>query len=94
VLENRWVRLLGEASFAIYILQWISWNIFYTAFPEAPRPWLLVALTVLGTILMAIVSHRFFETPMRHWLRGTRPAAAEPMPGIKWDRVANLRQEH
>ena len=93
VLENRWVCLLGEASFAIYILQWIAWNIFYTALPEAPRPWWLVALTVTVTILVAIICHRFFETPLRRWLRGHQPSAARQNTGFRWDRVANVPQE-
>jgi peptidoglycan/LPS O-acetylase OafA/YrhL len=76
-LENSRVRLLGEASYSLYIVQWIPWLLLYGAWLEgAPPPWWLVALTVAGTVLISLASFRFLETPLRRWFRRSRSPQA------------------
>jgi hypothetical protein len=68
-LERGWLVLLGEASYALYILHWIPLTLLIWAMAGA-RPPALLGLAVLGaTLLAALASYRWIETPSRAWLR-------------------------
>jgi exopolysaccharide production protein ExoZ len=74
------VELLGNASYAIYLVQVFTLPlagkvfkaVFYTAHPE-----ILVWTSTLFTILVGLLAHRLVEKPMLAWLaygkRGMRP---------------------
>jgi peptidoglycan/LPS O-acetylase OafA/YrhL len=73
-LERGWLVLLGEASYALYLLHWIplSLLIWATAGGRPPAP---VSLAALGATLLAVLAcYRWVERPSRAWLR------ARPLP--------------
>jgi peptidoglycan/LPS O-acetylase OafA/YrhL len=75
-LDRPAMTLLGEASYALYILQLPVGLVAISALgliTPAPVLWPLVAIALL--IGLSVLSHRFFETPTRRWIRnaaGTR----------------------
>lgn len=68
VLSNRYALILGNSSYAIYLLQWPVYLIFTNMLNihnlnQAQFCWYLAALTIIS-----IVVYRNFETPIRKWL--------------------------
>lgn len=78
VLESKWVVILGEASYALYMVHWMAlmfWN--YTDFGMAGA-WTLV----LSLVPLSLVFHAWMEKPARRLILGdrlhrTRPAASD-----------------
>ncbi|QCB96569.1 acyltransferase [Arthrobacter sp. PAMC25564] len=64
-LARRPMILLGEASFALYMIHAPLMMIFMIADPPEGAGWLLMA----GTVGLSIAVFRWFETPARHWTR-------------------------
>lgn len=62
--------LLGEASYSLYILQ----RPVYGVYKQVTARWLSEGSTlhfyifIVVLTLLAIVSYRYFETPVRHWI--------------------------
>ncbi|MEO5781191.1 MAG: acyltransferase [Arthrobacter oryzae] len=59
--------LLGEASFALYMIHTPLMNLYSIAYPPEAVGWLLMA----GTAGVSIAVFRWFETPARIWTRAT-----------------------
>lgn len=69
-LDRPALTLLGEASYALYILQLPIGLVAIAALGAmtyAPIAWPLVAIALLTGA--SVMSHRYFERPTRHWIR-------------------------
>lgn len=68
VLENRWLRLVGERSYGLYL-----WHV--------PAIWVfgLTPLAPLAAWGMTLLSWRFVEKPVTQWMR-RRSGSADVMP--------------
>ncbi len=64
-LASRPMVLLGESSFALYMIHIPLMMIALIARPPEPVGWLVMA----GIIAASIAVFRWFETPARHWTR-------------------------
>lgn len=76
-LSARWLVLLGEASFSIYILHtglifWFHW-VLREAFGVVPAGAADFALTFGFVIGASLVAFLFFERPMRRWILERAP---------------------
>lgn len=77
-LERPWMVLLGEASYALYIIHWsVVTLIQQRVFGSASGP-LLHGLLMLATVAASVLVYRFFELPWRARLRGTPPPGLQP----------------
>ena len=75
-LEWRWLLLLGESSYCLYLLHVIILGMFLFSNPTritttSLSTWFCGAVAAIG---VAVLAFRFVEEPARKWLRG-RPAA-------------------
>ncbi len=67
VFSHRWLVLLGEASYALYLLHVIVAVWFYQYLHIAPtRVAYLLYLTI--AVAVSIVSYKYFEVPARQWV--------------------------
>jgi len=79
----RLIALLGEASYALYLLHTlVLWACRMLAirlgFPVADAPWAYAGGVMLAAVAASVVAHRFFDQPITEWLRRRFvPAAAE-----------------
>ncbi len=73
-LERPWLVLLGEASYALYILHWAVLSFLHRGFLGAAATPAVHALFMFGTVGLAVLCYRFFELPWRRRLRGRPPA--------------------
>jgi peptidoglycan/LPS O-acetylase OafA/YrhL len=89
-LSAGWIVLLGEASYALYILHYpLGHEIYQLAshfgWPGETLPFPIV---LLGLIAASVVTFRYLEVPARGWVRGVlsrRPERArEAMANGKW----------
>jgi peptidoglycan/LPS O-acetylase OafA/YrhL len=75
---------LGDVTYGCYLLHPIViWTLLWFALPGAPglaMPWrIAVLLAVLGaTCVVATLSERWFERPLREWARFTSTRRASP----------------
>lgn len=69
-LRHKWLVLLGEASFSLYILQKPLHGIYEKLMPASidPHGALHVYLFVVLLTICALLSYWLFETPARRWL--------------------------
>ena len=74
VLGRPLAVLLGEASYALYLLHALP--IMALAAYVRPAGPALPLLAMALTVPLAVLCFRAFETPARRWLRGPRPADA------------------
>jgi peptidoglycan/LPS O-acetylase OafA/YrhL len=76
VLENRALVLLGEASYALYIIHWSGVTLLRLGFlGTLGTPWGHAAF-LLGTVGVSVLCYRYIEVPCRLWLRGTKREGA------------------
>lgn len=68
-LSQRWVVLLGEASFALYLLHIPLWGIFAFV-ARTPRGPLEFGGFFLVLTAISIATFRWVEVPLRGWIRG------------------------
>ncbi len=94
-LELPWLVRLGEASFALYIVQEPVMNYWYLAIHEphhrAHPPW-VVAGQVVAVVLVSFLAWRWVETPAQRLIRRWGEARLDPRsrwPGWSW-RLAAL----
>lgn len=71
LLRRRWMVLLGEASYALYIIHWSGVTILRMGYFGEKPPWAVVALFLFGTVGASVLCHRWIEVPWRAKLRGT-----------------------
>ncbi|MCW5665292.1 MAG: acyltransferase [Piscinibacter sp.] len=78
VLERPALVLLGEASYALYIIHWsVVTLIQQRVFGAASTPALHAAL-LLATVAASVLVYRGFELPWRLRLRGAQPPGLSP----------------
>ena len=75
-LEWRWLLLLGESSYCLYLLHALIMGMFLFPNPAhittpSLRRWFCGAVTATA---VAVLAFRFVEEPARKWLRGKPPA--------------------
>ncbi|MCB0965245.1 MAG: acyltransferase [Ilumatobacter sp.] len=71
LLERPTMVRLGEASYALYIFQWIPWLLLYDG-GRTERGFWPVFLTVVATVIASVAIHRWFEVPVDRTLRRRR----------------------
>jgi peptidoglycan/LPS O-acetylase OafA/YrhL len=91
-LEFRWLLLLGESSYAFYLLHVMVLGMFlFPITPQSPTPRDLNSFVPLATpgrligaavttTVVAVLVFRFVEEPARKWLRGKPRPHAAPTP--------------
>ena len=80
LLENRQLVLLGEASYALYIVHWSVTTFLRMHFlGDAGTPF-VHGLFLIGTVALSVVCYRWIEVPWRQRLRGAPWAAAAVAP--------------
>jgi len=67
-LRKPWMILLGQASFCIYILQ-LPVNMIVKALLDPVSPLLARFAYIPAMIVFSIILYRYFEEPMREWIR-------------------------
>ncbi|MBI0446540.1 acyltransferase [Deinococcus sp. DB0503] len=71
VMTNRTLVLLGESSYALYLLHFPLWFLFLRVLGHLGIPatsgWVF-AVYLLGMVLASIAAHRLIELPMQRWL--------------------------
>jgi hypothetical protein len=73
-----WARYLGTRSYGIYLWSWPLQVLLVFRWRDLSDG-ALAAATVLGTLVLAELSHRFVEAPLRHRVAwAERPAARRP----------------
>jgi peptidoglycan/LPS O-acetylase OafA/YrhL len=79
-LHARWLVLLGEWSYAFYLLHRAVMAFAEKAIPHptAPVEVGLFVVTFVAALGVAIVAHRWFERPVERWIRGERHRAGLP----------------
>lgn len=77
LLEHRWMLLLGEASYSLYLIHYVVVMVLEERALGGNRPGLplLVAAIVL-TVLASIACYKLIEMPARRALRGSAPRPA------------------
>jgi len=77
IFSMRWLVVLGEASYAIYILHvpiWTWWDRVARVLLDLNLPPTLDFSLYLGCVLsISVIAMAYFERPMRGWLRRNRP---------------------
>lgn len=82
VLERPALVLLGEASYALYIIHWPVVTVINQKWLGAASTPALHALLMLATVAASVAVYRYFELPWRARLRGQPPAAGRPEPHV------------
>jgi peptidoglycan/LPS O-acetylase OafA/YrhL len=89
ILAHRWLSGPGrDLSYGMYL-----WHlpVFILLIPLVPSLAVRVPLTAALTVLMAYLSFRFVETPIRRWAsRKMEPAVVRPAPGPAQEPVREL----
>jgi peptidoglycan/LPS O-acetylase OafA/YrhL len=89
-VENKTIILLGDASYSIYLLQWVFFSVMMAAGVAANV--LLVPKIVLAWMMTAILSlgcYRYFERPARSFIR--RVMAPERFSGLFLRKPSTVR---
>jgi peptidoglycan/LPS O-acetylase OafA/YrhL len=69
---SRWLAapklvLLGDASYALYLIHWLPLGFLLRGYFGPPTPW-LGPLVILALVLLSVALHRGFEAPVRRWM--------------------------
>ena len=70
LLERRWMVLLGEASYALYIIHWSVTSFLRMGYLGGWASPAVHTLFLLGTVGAAVLCYRYIEVPWRARLRG------------------------
>lgn len=79
-LERRWMVLLGEASYALYIIHWSVTTFLRMGFLGAYGTPLVHLLFLVATVGASLLVYRYVEVPWRKRLRGEPGRAATALP--------------
>jgi len=80
LLERPWMVLLGESSYALYMIHWSVTSFLRLHWlGEWDTPWVHVAC-LLATVGASVLCYRHIEVPWRERLRGAREPAAGLVP--------------
>lgn len=68
LLGNSWLVLLGNASYALYLLHWLplGYLLNHNVSPGVAPMW--IALIILSLVMMSVFVYRWFESPFRLWI--------------------------
>jgi peptidoglycan/LPS O-acetylase OafA/YrhL len=89
-VENKTIILLGDASYSIYLLQWVFFSVMAAAGVAVNA--LLVPKIVLAWMMTAILSlgcYRYFERPARSFIR--RVMAPDRFSGLFLRKTSAVR---
>ncbi|GAB2560043.1 acyltransferase family protein [Leucobacter ruminantium] len=64
-LDVQPLRWVGERSYGIYLWHWPLLIVFAAAFGEGVEPWIVGLVTLVLTIVVAALSYRYVERPIR-----------------------------
>lgn len=64
-LDVQPLRWVGERSYGIYLWHWPLLIVFAAAFGEGVEPWIVGLVTLLSTVVVAALSYRYVERPIR-----------------------------
>jgi peptidoglycan/LPS O-acetylase OafA/YrhL len=70
LLRQPWMVLLGEASYALYIIHWSVTTFLRLGWLGAAGTPAVHLLFLLGTVAASVLCYRFIEVPWRRRLRG------------------------
>ena len=71
LLERPWMVMLGEASYALYIIHWSVTSFLRLGWLGPAASPTVHGLFLLGTVAAAVLCYRYVEVPWRRRLRGT-----------------------
>lgn len=78
-LDRRFFIELGEASYAVYILQMPILTFVTTALELSPlHPLMRASIAIAILVGVSLAVHRLFEVPARRWIRQTLMSRAAP----------------
>ncbi|HAL92784.1 MAG TPA: hypothetical protein DCM68_07155 [Verrucomicrobia bacterium] len=69
LLSVRWLHYLGEASYGVYILQLPVYGIWMCTGVAPAQTELFFYLYLASLLIVSTVLFRWFETPLRRWMR-------------------------
>jgi peptidoglycan/LPS O-acetylase OafA/YrhL len=76
LLERPWMVLLGESSYALYMIHWSATSFLRLHWlGDWHGPWVHLGF-LLATVVASVLCYRFIEVPWRERLRGARAPAA------------------
>lgn len=78
LLAQPWMVLLGEASYALYIIHWSVTTFLRLGWLGAAGTPAVHLLFLLGTVGASVLCYRFIEVPWRRRLRGNSPETSDP----------------
>ena len=82
LLERPWMVLLGESSYALYMIHWSVTSFLRLRWlGEWDTPWVHAAL-LLATVGASVLCHRAIEVPWRERLRGSHEPAVGLAPAV------------
>ncbi len=74
-------RTTGDVSYPLYALHWATWAVMLRLYPDGWKPLLPVWFPALAVVLAPVVAwtaFRFYDAPVRRWLRA-RKCATKPL---------------
>lgn len=71
LLENRNLILLGDASYALYIIHWSATTFLRMNFLASAGTPFVHSLFLIGTVALSVACYRWIEVPWRQRLRGS-----------------------
>jgi len=71
-LSRPFMVVLGDASYALYLLHWLPLSLLLSGPAFLRESWLVPPLTVLGMVVASIVLFRVFENPLRLRIRNAK----------------------
>ncbi|WP_172191241.1 acyltransferase family protein [Actinomyces faecalis] len=79
LLEARPMTWLGQRSYGLYLWHWPIWVLAFYSMPPSSNPWVVAGIVMALTLVVAELSYRYVETPIRRkglvgWLRGAAHA--------------------
>jgi peptidoglycan/LPS O-acetylase OafA/YrhL len=77
LLDRPWMVMLGEASYALYIIHWSATTALRMGVLGTYDSPLAHGLVLLATVGASVLCYRYIEVPGRRWLRGSRRPMAE-----------------
>ncbi|NBD09836.1 acyltransferase family protein [Corallococcus silvisoli] len=86
LLASRPLRLLGEASYALYILHMpvmFAWKSVLKRLGASPTSAWAVSALAVGTVSLSVLAYERVEKPARGWIRARwTDRAGQPAPGL------------